>query len=54
MINILIKDIRTNKIEKTIPCDNRRQAEILIKHITFDKDKYYSETEEYNKRDEIR
>lgn len=45
-VNILIKDLETNNIEHSIFCDDRRQAEILMKSIGYDKDKIYLEIEE--------
>lgn len=46
VITILIKDLRTKETFKTIPCDDRQQAEILMKHIDFNKKKFFSEIEE--------
>jgi hypothetical protein len=46
IINILIKDLITKETFKTIPCDNRQQAEMLMLHIGFDKKKFFSEIEE--------
>ena len=45
-VNILIKDLRTKETFKTISCDDRKQAEILIRHIGFNRKKFFSEIEE--------
>jgi hypothetical protein len=45
-VNILIKNIKANKVEYTIFCDDRREAEMLIKFINYNKQNVYIEIEE--------